>query len=306
MKKIFLLSICVAGMLSACGDRNKTTDGFQAEVQQGKEVDKSAMEDDLNKSKTILYTIPSPIEMATIIKEAGSKYDDALLSDLSRSSKYTTNLKMAMNLGIYTTDMSFASIFNQSQKTVDYLNSLKVMTEKLGINQLLDENTIKRMDEKRASKDEMLTTISEVYMNANQYLNENNRMNVAVMVLTGGWVEGIYIALNLVDVNNQNQALTERIVAQKMALATVLNIIDSNNPNDEDEDLNYIRGKMNEIKEIFDEVVIEDATFPSVTNDPDNHRSMIKAGHSGNLSPEILKLLQEKVNEIRTEFIAVE
>ncbi len=310
MKHTFIhiaLTLAVAVATTSCQqcDRNKTTDGFRVEVE-SKPIDEASMQDDLNKSKTILYTIPSPIEMASIIKETGTRYDENLLSSLHQASKYSSNLKMALNLGIYSTDMSFASIFNQSQKTVEYLNSLKALTERLGIVQLLDDNTIRRMEEKRASKDEMLNIISEVYINANQYLNENNRKNIAVMVLTGGWTEGIYIALNLVDTNKKNKGLTERIVAQKMALSTIMSVIDSNNPNDTDEDLNYLKTKMLEIKTIFDEVILEDASFPVVKTDPDTHITTIKASGVGTLSAEVLEVLREKVNEIRQEFISIQ
>ncbi|MCQ2203859.1 MAG: hypothetical protein MJZ15_05410 [Bacteroidales bacterium] len=238
------------------------------------------------------------------MKGTGAKYDEDLLNDINKASTYTSNLKMALNLGVYSTDMSFANIFNQSQKTVDYITSLKQLTDRLGIVQLIDEGTIKKFESQQSSKDEMLNIVSEVYMNANQYLTENNRKNIAVAVMVGGWTEGLYIALNIIKGNeNGNKQLTERIIAQKLALTTVMNILDSNNPNGVDDDLTYLAGKMLEIKTIFDEVKADPQGQVIATTDADAKLTRIKAGIKSEISPDILNLLTDKVNEVRKEFV---
>ena len=260
------------------------------------------MEEDLNKSKTILYTLPSPIEMASLIKESDVKYNEDMLNDIGLADKYSGTLKMAINLGMYSTDMSFASMFNQSQKTVEYFSALKDLSGKLGIVNLIDENTIARMEEKSTSKEDILKVISDVYMDVNQYLTENNRKNVAVMVLTGGWTEGLYIALSLVG-DKPNTQLNERIVAQKLALATVVNILEKTNPNGTDEDITYLQNKMNEIKVVFDEVRVELLGEVEAETNSETKTTFIKANCENEVSQDVLVLLKEKVTEIRNEFI---
>lgn len=283
-------------------NRNKTTDNFDQSPDVIKAEDTSA-EDDFNKSKTIFYTLPSPAEMASIIKESGVKFDVDLLNSILQSDRYDSNLKMSLNLGIYSTDMSIASIFNQSQKTVDYLNALKKLTDRLGIVQLVNEDIIRKMEENKSSREEIMGITSEVFMNAHQYLNENNRKNVAVMVLIGGWVEGLHLALNMIDTSRPNASLAERIIAQKMALTTVMNILETNNVDGTDEDLNYLKAKMEEIKMIFDEVHVETSGRVVATTDKETRTTSIKANTKNEVSTEILSLLKEKVSEIRTEFV---
>lgn len=301
---ISISSVAIAAlMLTTACNRNKTTSNFE-ENNSTISVDDATAKDELNKSKTILYTLPAPVEVASLIKESGAKYDEDLLNDINKVSTYTSNLKMALNLGIYSTDMSFANIFNQSQKTVDYITSLKQLTERLGIVQLIDEETINKFESQQSSKDEMLNIVSEVYMNANQYLNENNRKNVAVAVMVGGWTEGLYIALNIVNSGDKmNKQLAERIIAQKLSLQTVMNILDSHNQNGYDDDLTYLAGKMQEIKTIYDEVHAESLGQVIATTDADAKLTRIRANVKGELSPEVLKLLTEKVNEVRNEFV---
>lgn len=296
------IAICALIATTSC-NRNKTTSNFE-DNDSTISINDASAKDNLNKSKTILYTLPAPVEVASIIKEAGAKYDEDLLNDINKANSYNTNLKMALNLGIYSTDMSFANIFNQSQKTVNYITSLKQLTERLGIVQLVDEETINKFETQGTTKDEMLNIVSEVYMNANQYLTENNRKNIAVAVMVGGWTEGLYIALNTINnTEKSNKQLTERIIAQKLALATVINILESNNPNGVDDDLTYLHGKMQEIKNIYQEVKAEPNGQIVATTDADAKLTSIKANIQSEISPEILQALTDKINQVRSEFI---
>ncbi len=303
MKKyISIASLVICATIITSCNRSKTTSNLE-ENYNISTVDEANAKDALNKSKTILYTLPAPVEVASLIKESGAKYDEDLLHDINKANSYDTNLKMALNLGIYTTDMSFTNIFEQSQKTVDYITSLKRLTERLGIVQLIDEETINKVESQSSSKDELLNIVSEVYMNANQYLMENNRKNISAEVMVGGWTEGLYIALNIINNSEKsNKQLTERIIAQKLALATVLNILETNNPNGYDDDLTYLTQKMQEIKIIFDEVKAEPQGQIVATTDANAHLTKITANIKSEISPEIMKLLLDKVNTVRKEF----
>src|SRR5208283_4389699 len=66
---------------------------------------------DISHAKQIFYSLPSPLESAMLIKTAGAAYNDKLLNPLANASKYTTNKSMSLNLGIFITDLSFASLF---------------------------------------------------------------------------------------------------------------------------------------------------------------------------------------------------
>lgn len=300
-----IVSVSAAALALAACSRTQTTQNFDSvdSLDNSAVQADSLIDDDLNKSKTILYTLPAPVEMASIIKETGVKFDDRILHNLAVAGKYNTNVKMALNLGIYATDMSVSGMFEQSQRMVDYLNVLKDLTKRLGIVNVLDENAISKMDKADMTKEELLDVISEVYMNTNHYLAENNRRNIATVVMAGGWVEGLYIALNLVDSKKLNKQIVERIVAQKLTLATLLNIIESMDKDGTDEDLAYLKGKFLEIKTIFDYVELEKVGRVSAVTDPDTKTTTITANIAGELNADILDALKTAVSDVRNEFV---
>ncbi len=294
-------SLIGVAMLMSCTRTQTTTNLEDSEVIDSVSTNNTKA-DDLNKSRTIFYTLPAPIEMASIIKETGVHFDDQLLAPLSKSDSYSTNLKMALNLGIYATDMSVAGMFNQSQRMVDYLNTLKGLTQRLGIVKIMDEEVLAKLERSDLSRQEALNVISEVYMNTNQYLTENNRRNIATIVMSGAWVEGFYLALNLVNPDKLNADIVGRIVAQKLSLATMLSIIDSTDEKGEDQDLAYIRSKMEAISSIFDAVELEKNGRVSAITDADTKTTTIKANKPGSLDKNVLLALRDAVSQVRNEF----
>jgi hypothetical protein len=70
--------------------------------------------DDIDKAKKIFYSLPSPLETAMLLKSAGVSYNEMVLNDLDNVEKYSTKRSKALNLGIYTTDLSFSCLFDQA------------------------------------------------------------------------------------------------------------------------------------------------------------------------------------------------
>ncbi len=300
MRLFLLLFVAVAYSSCKCQggqqDGNSDKDAIEAVSLDEK------MLDDFNKSKLIFYTLPSPLETAMLIKRSGAVYDEDLLNPVTRVNQYQTNLKMALNLGIYSADLSYASLFDQTQTTIQYIGVAKKLADGLGILQAIDENTIKKLEANMNNREVVLDLISESFMNSNAFLTENNRPAIAVTVLVGGWIEGLYFATGLTNGSlENNKNLVERIIYQKLSLETVINLLEDQEPN---EDTDYLLGKMQELKVIFDQVkIVTTSNVEAVTN-ADERTTIIRADSETFMSKEVFGKLIEKVKEIRTEFVS--
>lgn len=257
--------------------------------------------DDFNKSKLIFYSLPSPLETATLIKKAGASFDVDLLNKVSNEPKYNTNMKMALNLGIYSADMSYTSLFDQMQNTLNYMNASRKIAERLGVLGAIDENTIKKLEQNLNDRDVVMEIISETFMNSNAYLTENDRPALMTMVLVGGWIEGLYIATQLANGSiKENPVLIDRIVFQKLSLQTVINLLGTHKNNS---DIEYMIGLMNELNDIYDEIKINNSKVEAETI-PEQHVTILRSDSETEITPEIFMRLVEKVKEIRSEFIS--
>ena len=235
-KTYFLLSAFLGIFVSGCiSDKGKEksgasnsalSDGFDTKIDDD-------LVDKINTAKRVFYSLPSPLETAILIKSAGASYDASLLNPVSNASKYDTNLEMALNLGIYSTNLSYASLFDQSQATLDYINAAKKMADGLSILEAIDEATVKRLEENINNRDVIIDIISETLLNSNSFLEDKGLQGISAIILVGGWVEGLYISTNLVKPNAdlKTDKLVERIVDQKLTIDIVLNLLENNKDN---------------------------------------------------------------------------
>lgn len=294
----FILVLFLLSITSCTGDGKKGQTGAADTIK----IDSKLMED-FSKSKLIFYSLPSPLETAMLIKKSGVNYNEGILNPLSNVSRYTTNRQMALNLGIYSADLSYTSLFDQTQTAMKYMGNTQKLAEGLGIMDAIDKGTLKKLEENMNNRDVVMEIISEAFMNSNSLLNENDRPALAVMVLTGGWVEGLYIATTLTNgVMDNNKRLLDKIIYQKLSLYTVLNMLDSYKA--ENADIQRLYDQMTELKVIYDEVKIVNTSNVEASTDKENRMTVIKADSETFISKEVFEQLCKKVKEIRTEFIS--
>ncbi len=305
-KKLFLLMtvkltaiFLIVVLLSGCGSDKKKTGSDEFTLDES-ELGLDLLED-ITSAKQIFYSLPSPLETAMLIKSAGAAYNEELLNSVDNTSRYTTNRSMALNLGIYTTDLSFASLFDQTQTSIQYMNAAKQMADGLGILDAIDNNTIERLEENINNRDVIMDIISETFMSSSSFLTENERPSLASIVLVGGWVEGLYIASNMVgDAPIENNKLVERIVDQKLSFNIVLQLLEDNK---DSPDVASLIIEINDLKTTFDKITIT-TTKIQVVPDEESNVTILKSESTIDITPEVFKELQEKVNVLRTNFIS--
>ncbi len=253
-----------------------------------------------NKTKLIFYSLPSPLETAMIIKRTGSRFDAEILNPPNRATKYNTNFKKALNLGVYSADLSYSGMFDQTQVTVQYMASSKILAKGLGITDVINEEVIKKIEDNKDNREAVMNIISETFMSSNAYLKENDRVALSVMVLVGGWVEGLYLATNLTKgVIDNNKQLVDRIIYQKLSLMTVISLLESY-PNNED--LQNLTLDMYQLKSIFDKVKIVNTTEVEANTNAEKKITTIKSESETFMTPETFSELVQKVKEIRDTF----
>ncbi len=297
--RLFLLLFVFLGFtLTGCnrGAKSEGSEDFEATGT----LDTDTQEQ-LNTAKRIFYSLPSPLETAMLIKNAGAEYDEGLMNPTANSSRYITSKSKALNLGIYSTDLSYASLFDQTQATLNYIEAAKEMADGLNILDAIDEETIQRLEEHINNRDVIIDIISETLMNSSSFLKENGLEGTASVVLVGGWVEGLYIATSLVDENDiDDNKLVERIVDQKLSLDIMVNLLEES---PDDEDAMSVLKDVHNLKTTFDKITINQGDVTAV-EDPETNVTTLKSESSIKITPKVFSELKSKVNEIRSSYIS--
>lgn len=294
------ISICLmvsALLVASCkqGGKRSKDDG-QVTIPR----DNAAFYDDIKKAEKIFYTLPSPLESAMLIKSAGAVFDDALLNPTENVRNYITNRSRALNLGIYTCDLSFASLYDQTQLIIDYMGAAKSMADGLGILDAVADEDITKLEENIHDTETIMDIVSQTYLNSNSYLEDNGQPAIAAIVLTGGWIEGLYIATQLIDMKNfENNELVVRIIDQKLSVDILLNLLESNTGHPAVDELIL---QIVKVKRVFDKITITTTPIKTEYDQPSN-MTVLKSEVKSDLTLEVFKELSTIVAEIRNSFI---
>ncbi|MFP4604583.1 MAG: hypothetical protein ACLFNJ_04340 [Bacteroidales bacterium] len=301
-----LLTLLVASILilPACQKDDKKRDKTEdtEEVVTVDTIDTQLVKD-IKSVKEMFYSMPSPLEVAMILKQAGKDYNPELLNPVDKTSEYVSTKNMALNLGIYATDLSYASLYDQTQTTIDYINASKKMAEGLGILNAIDQNTIERLEANVNNRDVILDIISETILNSSSFFQENDRQAVSTIILIGGWVEGLYIATNLIEDNPsqddiENNELISRVADQKLAINTIMKLIEKN---EDDENLKAVKEEISKLKSIYDEIKITSSKVVPV-KDTVNQVTTLNSETEISMTPDIYNKLKQQVDVIRNQF----
>ena len=207
------------------------------------------VQEDFNEATQIFYSLPAPHEVASILMEnQDAFFNEDILNPVHNVNRYNTSMSMALNLGIYTADLSYASLFEQNQIVVSYMATAKDLAEELGILEAFGNETITNLEDNINDRDAIIRIISENYMNSDAYLQENNREEIAAMIIIGGWIEGMYIAVQLSEKDaSKNMSLVSSIVEQQLSLILMVEFLQSYKGNQGIADLLHDVNKLNDI-----------------------------------------------------------
>jgi len=295
-----LIAVFIAvGFLSGCkSDKEQKPDDDLVQV------DSIGLDEQLIKDvktvKEIFYSLPSPLETAMILKQAGAKYNEELLNPVTKTSGYVTNKSMALNLGIYTTDLSYASLFDQTQATIRYMDAAKKMADGLGVLNAIDDKVIERLEANINNRDVIMDIISETIMSSSSFFEENDRQAMSAIVLVGGWIEGLHIATSLVEpeADLNNNELVTRVVDQKMTLNTVLKLLNRNRDN---EDVQNILIQMKELEKVYNKIEVTSSKIETVT-DEETNVTTLRSQKKTSMSADTFKELKDQIKVIRSNF----
>ncbi|MBX7093782.1 MAG: hypothetical protein K1X56_03595 [Flavobacteriales bacterium] len=295
LRKLGIVSVGIVSLaLASCGDSN-TTEQDVTKVNPNVLDTNDAMGMTINGK---LFSIPSPFQTAELIKSTGAPYNASMLNPTSATASYSTKFAKALNLGVYGADLGYATMYDNTNEALTYLSSVEQLSKELDMGGAFSEDIMDRFSENMGNKDSMLVIVSDAYRNGDEYLKNNDRSQEAGLILTGGWVEALYFACEVVQQNN-NQNLINRIGEQKTTLSNLIELLEQYNT---EESYSNLLSEMEELYSYFANVEFT-YSYQKPETDADNQITVIKSTTKVNLTPEILTSITEKVKALRTKIV---
>lgn len=245
-----------------------------------------------------IFSIPSPIQMALLLKETNAPFNQALLNDTKNVGKYTTEYKQALNLGIYGADLGYASINDQNSASLNCISVVETLTDKLGLDGVFDKSFMTRFEKNKTNTDSVLVIVSEAFRNGDNYLKNEKRKSTSALILTGGWIESIYYACEL-NKTSKNDKIVERIGEQQQTMATIIEILKEYNEKGQNDAL---LKELEDLKLEFDKIEIE-YDFVKPKTDAKKKLTTLQHNTTVKVDPKVLEAISAKVNSIRGSII---
>lgn len=174
----------------------------------------------------VIQNISSPVEMANLIKSSGAEFSQRILNNPDNVSRYETSYKRALNLGVFSADLGYINIYDKNNVVVSYLLAVKNLADGIRVGQFFDFNALRRMASNSTNLDSLMEMSVTSFNKMDSYLRDQNRSNVSTLIVTGTWIEGLYIASSVVK-ETKSKELAIRIAEQKNII-DILEIILSN------------------------------------------------------------------------------
>ena len=298
--RIVIIGLVLA-LFTACNSDKKSDEqafleGLDTAKTEGPSISEGVIGD-------ILGRIPSPLEISVLLKESGKKYNGSYLNSPDNISRYNSNYQKALNLGVYGTDLGYTNIYEQNQDGVKYMSSIKNLADGLSIGQFFDIETIGRLATNSKNLDSLLLITTQNFNSINHYLQSQNRSNLSVLFLTGGWVEALNILCEVAAANPSNKELQETIGEQKIILENINLLLSFYK--ESDQNMAALLTDMEQLKKLYDKVNItytySESTFEIIDGVmviKDNSSSAIQ------ITPEDIASIKALISSIRNKIIS--
>ncbi|MCU4163081.1 hypothetical protein [Carboxylicivirga caseinilyticus] len=225
MKSIFpVVSLIIATVIFAsCNMGSKSSTTSSAPEIKKENVEKEVRE--------FVYPLPTSFEVTEMLNRIEAAYILSLSNPVSNVEKYLTEKSQALNLGIYSADLSYASTYNQKQETVDFMSASKSLIEELDIAAALDNDLLQKIESNLDNKEALVDLITDSFYDTYEYLNKSERESVSLLVVSGSWVEALYISTHISEDTFNNKEMVSIIMNQKEPLNKLMTLLNQKEDN---------------------------------------------------------------------------
>ena len=173
------------------------------------------------------YPIPTSFEVIQMINKAGASYILSICNPVDNANKYFTEKAKAFNLGVFGADLAYSTTYQMKQETMNYLKVSKKMVDELNISTGFNRDLAERVEKNIDNKDSLILIITDSFYDSYKYLVENGKDNLSLMVITGSWVEGLYLTSQIALTSRNNVEFVKIMANQEAPLAKIVELMNA-------------------------------------------------------------------------------
>jgi hypothetical protein len=213
-----ILPVLIIGFtsLTGCKDKKTAKQQKQIEIEQVREIE--------NQIGQNVYPLPTSADVIKMLTDLEVGYILGISNSVENMKKYFTSTSRALNLGAYGADLSYATLYNMQQEVINYLDAIRTLAGELNMTQIYNEELYDRIKENFDNRDELVAILTEAFNDTYVYLSDNDQQTLALLVVGGAWVEGMYLTTHVSEAAYQVAGISRVLLEQKKSFELYLEI----------------------------------------------------------------------------------
>jgi hypothetical protein len=175
--------------LTSCRDKSAAKQQKKAEQEQVKTIE--------SQIEANVYPLPTSASVIKMLTELEVGYIIGISNPVANTKKYFSSTTRAINLGVYGSDLSYATLYNIQQEVINYMDAIRSLSNELNMSKIYNEELYEKIKQNYDNKDELVKILTGSFNDTYSYLSENDQQPLALLVVGGAWVEGMYLTTHV-------------------------------------------------------------------------------------------------------------
>jgi hypothetical protein len=221
MKKIFacvILPILIISfiLLPSCKNRANVKEQQKAEMEQVKTIE--------NRIEENVYPLPTSVEVIKMLTNLEVGYIIGISNPVENTKKYFSSTTRAINMGVFGADLSYATLYNMQQQVINYLDAIRTLSNELNMSKIYNAALYDSIKKNYDKRDELVRILTGAFNETYVFLSDNDQQALALLVVGGAWVEGMYLTTHVSEAAYQVAGISGVLLEQKKSFELFLEI----------------------------------------------------------------------------------
>jgi hypothetical protein len=291
--KYFILVISCIGVISSCKSDRTSRSQKEFNNETGEIIEK------IESIKKVYNLCPSPAEMLSIIQVENMQFKTDILNPIRNADKYLDMRSLTINLGIYVTDLAYSALFGRREETINYLETVQDIAEKIRITGTVNDKLIERAKNNVNYIDSLFNISNEAFINMIFFCEKNERPSTIMLISAGAFVESLYLSSAMADVYDSSTDVMQHLADQSYILDNLI----ANSANEaSDPNVAFALQLLKPLKDLYEQF---GDSGGGTTIKKEATGKLVIGGKSKNiLSEQDFNKLKETITSIRTNIIS--
>lgn len=171
-----------------------------------------------------VYPLPTSAVVIKMLTDLEVSYIIGLTNPAANVKRYYRSDSRSINLGVYGADLSYATLYNMNQEVSTYMDVIRSLANDLNMSKIYNVALYDSIKKNFDNKDRLVDILTVAFNDTYSYMSENDQQTLALLVVGGAWVEGMYLTTNVSEAAYNVATISKVLLEQKKSFGLFLDL----------------------------------------------------------------------------------